>query len=69
MLFRSIIVSLFDLGYDCPLFEEVFQCASIIAGGSLIASQKLVNEECSVAVNWQGGWHHGQRYTSNNSDD
>ena len=51
------------VGYDCPPFEDIFPCVSMIAGGTLMAAQKLVDEECSVAINWQGGWHHSQRYT------
>ena len=34
---------------------------SVIAGGTLTAAEMLIKQECSIAINWQGGWHHAQR--------
>lgn len=49
-------------GFDCPLFDDLFNCMSVVAGGTLTAAEMLNKRECSIAINWQGGWHHAQRY-------
>ncbi|KAG8223576.1 hypothetical protein J437_LFUL003040 [Ladona fulva] len=51
----------FGLGYDCPIFENIYNFASWIGGGSLTAANILINEEAKIAINWCGGWHHAQR--------
>ncbi|KXJ23746.1 histone deacetylase 8 [Exaiptasia diaphana] len=53
--------SQFGLGYDCPMFEDIYDCVSAIAGGTIAAAEVLKNGQASVAINWQGGWHHAQR--------
>lgn len=55
----------YGLGYDCPIIEKIYDFSTLIAGGSLTAARCLMNEQCKVAVNWFGGWHHAQRYFSN----
>ncbi|XP_068690376.1 histone deacetylase 8-like [Montipora foliosa] len=49
------------LGFDCPVFDELFNCVSIIAGGTLTAAELLNRQECNIAINWEGGWHHAHR--------
>lgn len=49
-------------GFDCPVFDDLFHCMSAVAGGTLTAAEMLNKRECSIAINWQGGWHHAQRY-------
>ncbi|XP_013383573.1 histone deacetylase 8-like [Lingula anatina] len=51
----------FGLGYDCPADEGVYDSASWAAGGTLTAAEHLVSGQCSVAINWAGGWHHAKR--------
>ncbi|EDO32559.1 predicted protein [Nematostella vectensis] len=51
----------FGLGYDCPPFEDMYDCVSMIAGATLLAADMLKTGQAKVAVNWQGGWHHAQR--------
>ncbi|XP_064627403.1 histone deacetylase 8-like [Lineus longissimus] len=51
----------FGLCYDCPAWPGVYEYASMIAGATLAAAAKLVNEECDIAINWHGGWHHAKR--------
>lgn len=51
----------YGLGFDCPLFDDLLDCMSVIAGGTLTAAEMLNKKECSIAINWQGGWHHAQR--------
>ena len=48
-------------GFDCPLFEGVYDYAASVAGASLEAAGRLVSGEAAVAINWSGGWHHGRK--------
>jgi acetoin utilization deacetylase AcuC-like enzyme len=48
--------------YDCPLIEGIYGFAQTIAGASITAAQALVNGLARVAINWNGGWHHAQRW-------
>lgn len=54
----------FSAGFDCPVFDDLFNCMSAVAGGTLTAAEMLNKRECSIAINWQGGWHHAQRYVA-----
>lgn len=51
----------FGLGYDCPAFDGIYECLSMVAGGTLKAAECLKNESHSIAINWSGGWHHAHR--------
>ena len=51
----------FILGYDCPIFEDIFSFASSAVSGTLTAVDSLLQGKCMVAINWCGGWHHAQR--------
>jgi len=55
------VASEYGLGFDCPVFDDLFSCMSAVAGGTLTAAEMLNKRECSIAINWQGGWHHAQR--------
>ena len=57
-------VQFFFPGFDCPVFDDLFNCMSAVAGGTLTAAEMLNKRECSIAINWQGGWHHAQRYVA-----
>lgn len=52
------------VGYDCPMFEDVYECVSAIAGGTIAAAEVLKTGQASIAINWNGGWHHAQRYSN-----
>ena len=45
------------------MFDDLFDCMSAVAGGTLTAAEMLNRRECSIAINWEGGWHHAHRYT------
>ena len=49
------------VGYDCPLFEGIYDYASFMAGASLAAAQCLARGVAKVAINWYGGWHHAMK--------
>ena len=46
------------------MFDDLFSCMSSVAGGTITAAEMLNKRECSIAINWQGGWHHAQRYAA-----
>jgi histone deacetylase 8 len=50
------------LGYDCPIIEDMFSFAGIIAGSSLTAAQLISANNFKYAINWFGGWHHAKRF-------
>lgn len=49
------------VGYDCPLFEGIYDYACSMTGASLAATQCLAQGEAKVAINWYGGWHHAMK--------
>lgn len=50
----------YGLGYDCPKLSNLERFATVIAGGTLAAANALLGGR-QTAINWCGGWHHGQR--------
>ncbi|XP_044178345.1 histone deacetylase 8-like isoform X1 [Acropora millepora] len=57
----DIAAAEYGIGFDCPVFDELFHCVSIVAGGTLTAAELLNKQECNIAINWEGGWHHAHR--------
>ncbi|XP_046847853.1 histone deacetylase 8-like isoform X3 [Xenia sp. Carnegie-2017] len=51
----------FGIGYDCPVFEDLYHCLSMVAGGTLRAAESLNSSLFATAINWCGGWHHAHR--------
>lgn len=51
----------FNIGDDCPIFQGIFEYASLYAGASLDASRKLINDQSEIAINWSGGLHHAKK--------
>lgn len=51
----------YGLNYDCPAYAKVFECCKLIAGASIMAANCLIKGECSVSINWSGGWHHAKK--------
>ncbi|XP_067951413.1 histone deacetylase 8-like [Watersipora subatra] len=52
------------LGYDCPVEEGLFPKCALVAGGSIVAAEALVEGQVDVAINWCGGWHHAKRFNA-----
>lgn len=46
---------------DCPVFDGLFEFASLYAGASLDGAAKLNDGDADVCVNWSGGLHHAKR--------
>ncbi|EAY19832.1 acetylpolyamine aminohydrolase, putative [Trichomonas vaginalis G3] len=51
----------FNIGDDCPIFENIFEYCQISAGGSICAAQRLNSGLCHIAINWAGGLHHAAK--------
>jgi acetoin utilization deacetylase AcuC-like enzyme len=66
LLFFFVLLKLltlsFIIGYDCPLLPRMYNFVRIVAGASLQAAKVLNSGKTTRAINWQGGWHHAQRY-------
>lgn len=51
----------FNIGDDCPIFQNIFNYSSLYTGASLDASRKLINDQSDIAINWSGGLHHAKK--------
>ncbi|KZF22442.1 histone deacetylase phd1 [Xylona heveae TC161] len=51
----------YNIGDDCPIFDGLYDYASLYTGASLDAARKLCNEQSQVAINWSGGLHHAKK--------
>ncbi|XP_065092285.1 histone deacetylase 8-like isoform X2 [Ochlerotatus camptorhynchus] len=50
----------YGLAYDCPMIEKIYNFTTSVAGSTLAAVDAIL-EGTSIAINWNGGWHHAQR--------
>ncbi|XP_004289603.1 PREDICTED: histone deacetylase 6-like [Fragaria vesca subsp. vesca] len=50
----------FNIGQDCPVFDDLFGFCQASAGGSLGAAVKLNQGDADIAINWAGGLHHAK---------
>eukprot|EP00026_Physarum_polycephalum_P006384 Phypoly_transcript_06426.p1 GENE.Phypoly_transcript_06426~~Phypoly_transcript_06426.p1 ORF type:complete len:581 (+),score=134.90 Phypoly_transcript_06426:50-1792(+) len=51
----------FGLAYDCHPFPMMYDYVAMVAGASLVATRLLCEKECIVAINTEGGRHHGKK--------
>lgn len=59
--FASMLTK-FNIGDDCPIFDGLYDYSSIYAGASLDASRKLISKQSDIAINWSGGLHHAKKF-------
>ena len=45
---------------DCPIFTGMYDCATLAAGGSLVAARLILEGRADVAFNPSGGYHHAR---------
>ena len=57
----SSVLSRFNVGDDCPVFDGMYDFCRLYTGASLQGAQKLIHDQADVAVNWSGGLHHAKR--------
>jgi len=51
----------FNLGEDCPLFDNLYEFCRIYTGASLQGATRLNHGLCDIAINWAGGLHHAKK--------
>lgn len=58
---NSKLMSTFNVGEDCPVFDGLYEFCQLSAGGSLAGAVKLNKKQCEIAINWAGGLHHAKK--------
>jgi histone deacetylase HOS2 len=58
----SNVLSRFNIGDDCPIFDSMFEYCQKYAGASLAAARKLSAGHTDIAINWTGGLHHAKKF-------
>lgn len=51
----------YNMGEDCPVFDNLFEFCQIYAGGTIDAAHRLNSGLCDIAINWAGGLHHARK--------
>mmetsp|Transcript_25494 Transcript_25494/g.83940 ORF Transcript_25494/g.83940 Transcript_25494/m.83940 type:complete len:430 (-) Transcript_25494:607-1896(-) len=51
----------FNLGEDCPIFDNLFPFCQMYTGGSVDGATRLNHGLCDIAINWSGGLHHAKK--------
>ncbi|EGG20751.1 histone deacetylase family protein [Cavenderia fasciculata] len=54
----------YNVRYDCPVFDGMYNLCQISSGGSIGCAVKLNNKDSDIAVNWAGGLHHAKKSES-----
>lgn len=55
------LMSRFNVGEDCPVFDGLYEFCSISSGGSVAGAIKLNKQATDIAINWGGGLHHAKK--------
>ncbi|KAL7752891.1 histone deacetylase [Sorochytrium milnesiophthora] len=51
----------FNIGDDCPVFEDMYKFCRISAGGSIEGARMINSGRKDIAINWSGGLHHAKK--------
>ncbi|KAJ3439069.1 histone deacetylase hos2-related [Anaeramoeba flamelloides] len=51
----------YNVGEDCPIFENMFEWFQISSGGSIQGAVKLNHNLADISINWAGGLHHAKK--------
>ncbi|KAJ1496842.1 histone deacetylase, partial [Coelomomyces lativittatus] len=51
----------FNVGDDCPIFNDLYKFCRISAGASIQAARKINCSDSDIAINWSGGLHHAKK--------
>ncbi|KAI0819455.1 histone deacetylase complex protein [Trametes gibbosa] len=52
----------YGLEEDCPVFPRLADYVRMVGGATLSAAKALRNEQADVAICWDGGRHHAQKF-------
>ncbi|KAL0246075.1 hypothetical protein GEMRC1_007291 [Eukaryota sp. GEM-RC1] len=55
------MLSAFNVGEDCPIFDGMYELCQISSGGSIASAQRINHGKCDIAINWAGGLHHAKK--------
>lgn len=58
----SDVLSNFNIGDDCPIFDSMYDYCKQYSGASLAAARRLASGNTDIAVNWTGGLHHAKKW-------
>lgn len=58
----SNVLSKFNIGDDCPVFDGMYDYFKQYAGASIAAGKKLAAGNTDIAINWTGGLHHAKKF-------
>lgn len=58
----SNVLSKFNIGDDCPVFDGMYEYFRRYAGASIAAGKKLASGQTDIAINWTGGLHHAKKF-------
>jgi histone deacetylase 1/2 len=51
----------FNLGFDCPVFDGIYEYCQTYVAGSIGGAQRLNNKDSNIVINWAGGMHHAKK--------
>ena len=57
----SSMLSRFNVGDDCPVFDGMYDFMRMYTGGSITSAVKLNQMEADIAINRSGGLHHAKK--------
>eukprot|EP00741_Cyanophora_paradoxa_P019334 tig00000215_g18663.t1 len=51
----------FNVNFDNPIFDGLYEFNQISAGGSIAGAVKLNQQQADICINWAGGRHHAKK--------
>lgn len=58
----SNVLSKFNIGDDCPVFDGMYDYFKQCAGAAIAAGKKLAAGHTDIAIAWPGGLHHAKKF-------
>ncbi|KAG5193134.1 hypothetical protein JKP88DRAFT_214431 [Tribonema minus] len=58
---EMLLLNAYGLGDEQPVFHEMYNYASAVAGASLSGAALLNAGKADIAINWSGGMHHAKK--------
>ena len=52
----------FNIGDDCPIFDNMYEYVRLYSGSTLSAARKLASGTTDIAISWAGGLHHAKKF-------
>lgn len=58
----SKVITQFNVGDDCPIFDGLYEFCSRYTGASLHGACQINDKMADIAINWSGGLHHAKKF-------